>query len=228
MNPASPSPRNLIGLYSAWRLDDEALGDLTERRPDFHIEARIATFAVEPSDILKLSADMARREAFPLDAVETEEVGTRFVDDAIATYMESLDGWFEIAATGNLELARRTSNRFKTLGHRSRRPRRDAQAPRPARGLGRRPRQQGLGAGALPRPELRGVRGSPARIRPRTQGAGNEAEQAARRVRALAAMGRDARSYPSIAGRRADGAYNPPLGNGRIHRSRREDEKKSQ
>jgi hypothetical protein len=38
-------------------------------------------------------------------------------------------------------------------------------------------------------------------------------------------MGRDARSYPSIAGRRAAGAYNPPLGNGRIHRSRREDEK---
>lgn len=86
VNPASPSPRNLIGLYSAWRLDDEALGDPTERRPDFHIEARIATFAVEPSDILKLSADMARREAFPLDAVETEEVGTRFVDDAIAAY----------------------------------------------------------------------------------------------------------------------------------------------
>lgn len=116
MNQTSPSPRNLIGLYSAWRMDEEALGDPTERRPDFHIEARIATFAVEPSDILKLSSGMARREAFPLDGIETEELGTRFVDDATATYMESLDGWFELPAAGDLTLAKRMDNRLESLG----------------------------------------------------------------------------------------------------------------
>lgn len=116
VNQTSPSPRNLIGLYSAWRLDEEALGDPTERRPDFHIEARIATFAVEPSDILKLSAGMARREAFPLDGIETEELVTRFVDDAIATCLESLDGWFELPAAGDLTLAKRMDNRLESLG----------------------------------------------------------------------------------------------------------------
>ncbi len=116
MNQTSPSPRNLIGLYSAWRMDEEALGDPTERRPDFHIEARIATFAVEPSDILKLSAGMARREAFPLDGVETEELGTRFVDDATATCMESLTGWFELPAVGDLTLAKRMDKRLITMG----------------------------------------------------------------------------------------------------------------
>lgn len=116
MNQTSPSPRNLIGLYSAWRLDDDVLGDPTKRRPDFHIEARIATFAVEPSDILKLSAGMARREAFPLDDIETEELGTRFVDDATATCMESLTGWFELPAAGDLTLAKRMDNRLATLG----------------------------------------------------------------------------------------------------------------
>ncbi len=116
MNQTSPSPRNLIGLYSAWRMDEEALGDPTERRPDFHIEARIATFAVEPSDILKLSAGMARREAFPLDGIETEELGTRFVDDATATYMEGFTGWFELPAIGDLTLAKRIDKRLITLG----------------------------------------------------------------------------------------------------------------
>ena len=81
MNPASTSPRNLIGLYSAWRLDDdEDLPHPTQCAPDLHIETRIATFIVEPGGTLELSAGMARREAFPLDDFETEELGTRFVD----------------------------------------------------------------------------------------------------------------------------------------------------
>lgn len=116
VNQTLPSPRNLIGLYSAWRLDNDVLGDPTKRCPDFHIEARIATFAVEPSDILKLSAGMARREAFPLDDIETEELGTRFVDDATATCMESLSGWFELPAAGDLTLAKRMDKRLITLG----------------------------------------------------------------------------------------------------------------
>lgn len=116
VNPASTSPRNLIGLYSAWRMDDKVLGDPTKRRPDFHVEMRLATFAVEPSDILKLSACMARREAFPLGGIQVEEIGTLFVDNAIATSMEGLDGWFDLPASGDLSLARRTSSRFETLG----------------------------------------------------------------------------------------------------------------
>ncbi len=101
VNPASTSPRNLIGLYSAWHLGED-LCDPTERAPDFHIEARIATFIVEPGGTMKLSAGMARWEAFPLDDVEMEELGTRFVDDATATYMGSLDGWFDLPASGDL------------------------------------------------------------------------------------------------------------------------------
>lgn len=116
MNQTLQSPRNLIGLYSAWHLDDKAIVDPTERRPDFHVEAQIARFIVEPSDVLKLSAGMARREAFPLDGVRIEEIGTLFVDDTIATSMESLDGWFDAPATGNLDLAKRTNTRFATLG----------------------------------------------------------------------------------------------------------------
>lgn len=44
----------------------------------------------EPTSILKLSAGMARRGAFPIDAVETEEIGTCVVEDAIATSTASL------------------------------------------------------------------------------------------------------------------------------------------
>lgn len=117
MNPASTSPRNLIGLYSAWRLDEhEDLPHPTDCAPDFHIEMRIATFSVEPIGTMKLSAAMARREAFPLEDAITEEIGLRFVDDATATYMESLDGWFELAATGDLALSKRMDNRLTTLG----------------------------------------------------------------------------------------------------------------
>lgn len=116
MNPTSTSPRNLIGLYSAWSLGDEDLPRPTRRAPDFHIETRIATFVVEPAGTMKLSAAMARREAFPLDDAMTEELGLRFVDDATATYMESLDGWFELPATGKLDLVKRTSGWFTTHG----------------------------------------------------------------------------------------------------------------
>lgn len=119
MNPASTSPRNLIGLYSAWRLGEEGEEDLPHPTlcvPDFHIEMRIATFVVEPAGTMRLSAAMARREAFPLDDAMTEELGLRFVDDATATYMESLAGWFEIPATGKLDLVKRTSGWFTTLG----------------------------------------------------------------------------------------------------------------
>lgn len=117
MNPASTSPRNLIGLYSAWRLDEhEDLPHPTDCAPDFHIEMRIATFSVEPVGTMKLSAAMARREAFPLDDAMTEELGLRFVDDATATYMESLAGWFDLPATGKPDLVKRTSGWFTTLG----------------------------------------------------------------------------------------------------------------
>lgn len=117
MNPASTSPRNLIGLYSAWRLDEhEDLPHPTDCAPDLHIETRIATFVAEPSALLKSSARMARRDAFPVDDFVTEELGTRFVDDAIATYMDSLDGWIELPATGDLTLAKRMDNRLITLG----------------------------------------------------------------------------------------------------------------
>lgn len=116
VNQTSTSPRNLIGLYSAWRLDDEALGAPTERQPELHIETRLARFHVEPSVLLESSARMARRDAFPLGDFETEELATRFVDDATATYMESLDGWFEVPATGDLTLAKRMENRLITLG----------------------------------------------------------------------------------------------------------------
>ena len=116
VNQTSTSPRNLIGLFSAWRLDDEALGAPTERQPDLHIETRLARFHVEPSVLLESSARMARRDAFPLGDFETEELATRFVDDATATYMESLDGWFELPATGDLTLAKRMDNRLITLG----------------------------------------------------------------------------------------------------------------
>ncbi|MCP4560459.1 MAG: hypothetical protein GY873_15995 [Bosea sp.] len=117
VNPESTNPRNLIGLYSAWRLDDhEDLPHPTDCAPDFHIETRIATFIVEPSILLKSSARMARRDAFPLDDAEAEELGTCFVDDAIATYMESLDGWFELPAAGDLSLAKRMDDRLITHG----------------------------------------------------------------------------------------------------------------
>ncbi len=117
VNPASTSQRNLIGLYRAWRLDDdEDLPHPTQCAPDFHIETRIATFIVEPSALLNSSARMARRDAFPLDDFETEKLGTRFVDDATATYMESLEGWFELPAAGDLTLAKRMDNRLITLG----------------------------------------------------------------------------------------------------------------
>jgi hypothetical protein len=116
VNPASTSPRNLIGLYSAWRLGEEDLPHSTQCAPDLHIETRIATFIVEPGGTLELSASMARREAFPLDDFVTEELGTRLVDDATATYMESLDGWFELPAIGDLTLAKRMDNRMITLG----------------------------------------------------------------------------------------------------------------
>lgn len=117
MNPASTSPRNLIGLYSAWRLaDDEELPHPTRCAPDFHIEMRIATFIVEPAGTMRLSAAMARREAFPLDDAMTEELGMRFVDDATAAYMDGLSGWFDLQATGKLGLVKRTSNWFTTLG----------------------------------------------------------------------------------------------------------------
>ncbi|ODT51500.1 MAG: hypothetical protein ABS59_09970 [Methylobacterium sp. SCN 67-24] len=65
---------------------------------------------------MKLSAGMTRREAFPLDDVETEELATRFIDDATATSIESLDGWFDLPANGKLDLVKRTSNWFATLG----------------------------------------------------------------------------------------------------------------
>uniref|UniRef100_A0A9E7ZWH1 Uncharacterized protein n=1 Tax=Bosea sp. NBC_00436 TaxID=2969620 RepID=A0A9E7ZWH1_9HYPH len=116
MNPASTSPQNLIGLYSAWRLDDEALGDPTERAPDFHVEMRLARFHIEPSALLKSSARMARREAFPLDGIEAEELGTHFVDDAIAAYIDSLYEWLDLPPTGDLTFAKRMDNRFETLG----------------------------------------------------------------------------------------------------------------
>lgn len=117
MNPASTSPRNLIGLYSAWRLDDdEDLPHPTQCAPDFHIEMRIATFVVEPAGTMTLSAAMARREAFPLDDAVAEELGMRFVDDATAAYMDGLSGWFDLPATGKLDLVKRTSNWFTTLG----------------------------------------------------------------------------------------------------------------
>lgn len=117
MNATSTSPRNLIGLYSAWRLDEhEDLPHPTDCAPDFHIEMRIATFSVEPARTMKLSAAMARRETFPLDDAMTEELGLRFVDDATATYMESLDGWFELPASGKLDLVKRTSGWFTTHG----------------------------------------------------------------------------------------------------------------
>lgn len=116
MNQTSTSPRNLIGLYRAWRLDDEALGDPTERQPELHIETRLARFHVEPSVLLESSARMARRDAFPLGDFETEELATRFVDDATATYMESLDGWFELPPAGDLTLAKRMDNRLESLG----------------------------------------------------------------------------------------------------------------
>lgn len=116
MNPTSTSPRNLIGLYSAWRLEDEDLPHPADCAPDLHIEMRIATFIAEPSDLLKSSARMARKEAFPLYNAETEELGTRFVDDVTAAYMESLDGWFELPAAGDLTFARRMDNRLITLG----------------------------------------------------------------------------------------------------------------
>ena len=117
MKPASTSPRNLIGLYSAWRLaDDEELPHPTQCAPDFHIEMRIATFVVEPAGTMRLSAAMARREAFPLDDAMTEELGMRFVDDATAAYMDGLSGWFDLPATGKLDLVKRTSNWFTTLG----------------------------------------------------------------------------------------------------------------
>lgn len=116
MNPTSTSPRNLIGLYSAWRLGDDDLPHPTQCAPDFHIETRIATFVVEPASTMRLSAAMARREAFPFDEVETEELGLRFVDDAIAAHMDGLTGWFDLPATGKLDLVKRTSNWFTTLG----------------------------------------------------------------------------------------------------------------
>lgn len=116
MNPTSTSPRNLIGLYSAWRLGDEDLPHPTQCAPDFHIEMRIATFVIEPARTMRLSAAMARREAFPFDEVEMEELGLRFVDDAIAAHMDGLAGWFDLPATGKLDLVKRTSNWFTTLG----------------------------------------------------------------------------------------------------------------
>ncbi|OYW66149.1 MAG: hypothetical protein B7Z40_11825 [Bosea sp. 12-68-7] len=117
MNQTSPSPRNLIGLYSAWRLDDEEdLPDPTECAPDLHIEMRIATFLVEPAGTMALSAAMARREAFPLEDFDVEELGTRFVDDATAARMDGLGRWIDLPASGRLDLVKRTGNWFTTLG----------------------------------------------------------------------------------------------------------------
>lgn len=116
MNQASTSPRNLIGLYSAWSLGGGDFPDPSRRAPDFHIETRIATFVVEPASTMRLSAAMARREAFQFDEVETEELGLRFVDNTVAAQMDGLAGWFDLPATGKLDLVKRTSNWFTTLG----------------------------------------------------------------------------------------------------------------
>jgi len=117
VNPASTSPRNLIGLYSAWRLDgEENLPHPTECAPDLHIEMRIATFLVEPAGTMALSAAMARREAFPLEDFEVEELGTRFVDDATAARMDDLGSWIDLPASGKFDLVERTRTWSTTLG----------------------------------------------------------------------------------------------------------------
>lgn len=116
MSQESTIPRNLIGLYSAWSLGGGDFRHPTRRAPDFHIETRIATFVVEPASTMRLSAAMARREAFQFDEVETEELGLRFVDDATIAYMDGLRGWFDLPATGKLDLVKRTRNWFTTLG----------------------------------------------------------------------------------------------------------------
>ena len=117
MNPTSTSSRNLIGLYRAWRLDGaEDLPHPTESAPDLHIEMRIATFLVKPAGTMALSAAIARREAFPLEDFEVEELGTRFVDDATVAYMDGLGSWIELPASGKLGLVKRTRTWFVTLG----------------------------------------------------------------------------------------------------------------
>lgn len=117
MNPTSTSSRNLIGLYSAWRLDgEEDLPHPTEYAPDLHIEMRIAKFLVKPAGTMALSATIARREAFPLEDFEVEELGTRFVDDATAARMDGLGSWIDLPASGKLDLVKRTRTWFVTLG----------------------------------------------------------------------------------------------------------------
>lgn len=117
MNPTSTSSHDLIGLYSAWRLDGkEDLPHPTECAPDLHIEMRIATFLVEPAGTMALSAAIARREAFPLEDFEVEELGTRFVDDATAARMDGLGSWIDLPAGGKIDLVKRTRTWFVTLG----------------------------------------------------------------------------------------------------------------
>lgn len=117
MNPASTNPLNLIGLYSAWHLDsEEDLPHPTECAPDLHIEMRIAKFLVEPAGTMALSAAMARRETFPLEEFDVEELGTRFVDDATVARMDGLGRWIDLPASGKLDLVKRTRTWFTTLG----------------------------------------------------------------------------------------------------------------
>ncbi len=115
MNETPANPRHVIALYRAWRVGDGSR-DPMEHAPDLHVEARVATFHVEPQHVLRISASMARKEAFPFDGFALEELALHVVDDAVIADMEATSGWFELPASGDLSLVRRTSNRFETLG----------------------------------------------------------------------------------------------------------------